>query len=83
MIAPYKNLTEEQKEWAFIKENIYKMSPKKVRKMPQSNIRKICYKIIKSKMFTNFITTLNILNILNFMIYHHRQPEEMESILSF
>jgi len=75
-------LNEEQKEWAFIKENIYKMKPKKVRQPPINILRSYCHNIIKSKLFKNIMTVLNIINILTFMMYYHRQPNIMEKVLS-
>ena len=75
-------MTEEQKEWAFIKENIYKMKPKVVRQIPKNSLRKLFYKIIKSAKFRNIMTGFNLLNILTFMLYYHRQPKLMELILS-
>lgn len=59
------------------------MKPKKVRKPPENKIRKFCFEIIKSKKFINIITGFNLLNIVTFMLYHHRQPALMEEILSF
>ena len=75
-------MTEEQKEWAFIKENIYKMKPKVVRKPPKNSMRNFFYKIIKSTKFRNIMTGFNLLNIVTFMLYYHRQPKLMELILS-
>lgn len=75
-------MTEEQKEWAFIKENIYKMKPKILRQPPKNSLRKLFYKMIKSSKFRNIMTGFNLLNILTFILYYHRQPKVMELILS-
>lgn len=80
--APFGHLTDEQKEWAYIKENIYKMKPKKSKQPPKNCLRFYCHKFTKGQAFRNIITSLNVLNIITFMLYYHRQPAEMENALS-
>lgn len=80
--APFGHLTDEQKEWASIKESMYKMKPKRARQPPKNFIRNFCYKFLKGKKFRNIITALNLLNIITFMLYYNRQPALMETVLS-
>lgn len=80
-LDPASKFSENQKEWSKIKEYIYKSSPKVVRPWPKNPFRAKVKRLTKSPRFLKFVLSVTLLNTLIFMLYWHRQPENMYNAL--
>ena len=73
LIGPLFSLNDQQKEWAQIKENIYKIKPKRKKTPPKNKIRKGLFTIQKHRYFAYLSASYTFLNgILPFD--HERDP---------
>lgn len=81
LLDPASKFSENQKEWSKIKEYIYKSSPKVVKPWPKNPFRAKVKRLTKSSRFLKFVLSVTLLNTLIFMLYWHRQPENMYNAL--
>ena len=83
MLDPLCGLSKIEKEWANIKEMIYKTKPKIAQKIELSGIREKFYSLIKSKRFLLVLQCLHLFNIFIFTLYWNRQSPNITLCLGF
>ncbi|EGR27121.1 hypothetical protein IMG5_201460 [Ichthyophthirius multifiliis] len=76
-------LQEEQKEWFFIKQSIFKLNPKKKMQDPKNFIEFFLHKhMIVGNGLNFFFYLFIVVNIISFLLFHTRQSQEYTNILN-
>lgn len=76
----YKGLSPKEKEWAIIKERIYKTQPMKRFKIPSGKFMRFLYNLIHdNKTFENWMDGCIIANSISFMVFYHRSSEDFNT----